>query len=82
MPNEPANASYYLPDEIMLSAYPYDKKTVTYSTCTMFNTNFSNENYSSKTPTKEIKPCDHWVYERSKDKITAVMDVSVKYLPH
>lgn len=46
----------------------------------MFDTNFTDEYYSSKTPATETKTCDHWVYEKLENKFSALMEVSVKQL--
>lgn len=64
----------------MTMSYPFDNKTDKFSSCLMFDTNFTDEYYVSKTPAKETKACDQWVYEKLENKTSALMEVSVKEL--
>lgn len=60
-------------------SYPIDYKTETWSSCALYDTDFSEEYYSSKLPANRSKNCDQWIYDKSIFQNTAVMEVSMCY---
>lgn len=79
LPNELENATYNLPHEIMNMSYPFDYKTNTWSSCEMYDTNFTNLYYLSKIPANQSKHCDNWIYDKSKTN-SAVVEVNTMEL--
>lgn len=79
LPNELENATYHLPHEIMNMSYPFDYKTNTWSSCEVYDTNFTNLYYLSRIPANQSKHCDHWIYDKSETN-SAVMEVNTTEL--
>lgn len=76
LPNEPANASYYLPPDIMNMSYPIDYKTKNWSSCKLYDVDFTEAYYESRILANQTRICDNWVYDQS-SKVTALMEVNI-----
>uniref|UniRef100_A0A182N5I8 Major facilitator superfamily (MFS) profile domain-containing protein n=1 Tax=Anopheles dirus TaxID=7168 RepID=A0A182N5I8_9DIPT len=74
LPFELANATYPLPDERFSMAYPIDTLTKKYSTCNYLDANFTDAYWVGGTPAAGVRPCDHWVYDRSKFESSTVTE--------
>lgn len=75
LPGELDNASYVLPPEIANMSYPFDHDTDNLSSCKIYDANFTDAYYSAMIPVNRSKNCDHWIYDKSVFKNTAVMEV-------
>lgn len=76
LPNDPVNASYYLPHDIMNMSYPIDYKTKNWSSCKVYDVDFTEVYYASGILANQTRNCDHWVYDQS-SKVTAVIEVNI-----
>ncbi|VVC43321.1 Major facilitator superfamily domain,Major facilitator, sugar transporter-like [Cinara cedri] len=77
LPGELANASYVLPPNIMNMSYPFDDKTESWSSCRMYDTNFTDAYYSHKIPANHSRTCDRWIFDKSDFQNTAVMEFNL-----
>lgn len=86
LPGEQANASYALPTDIMNMSYPFDYNTGNWSSCKLYDTNFtSSYNHSSTRLANSIELksnepsrfCNQWVYDKSTIENSAVMEVII-----
>ncbi|XP_058118107.1 organic cation transporter protein-like [Anopheles ziemanni] len=74
LPYELENASYAMPPERLTMAYPIDTLTKKYSTCNYLDANFTEDYWTGGIPAGGVRPCDHWVYDRSKFESSTVTD--------
>ncbi|XP_026805656.1 organic cation transporter protein [Rhopalosiphum maidis] len=74
LPGELNNASYALPINIMNMSYPFDYKLDHFSSCKMYDTNFTETYYSSNIPANHSINCHRWIYDRETFQNTAVME--------
>lgn len=80
LPGELNNASYTLPINIMNMSYPFDYKLDHFSSCKMYDTNFTDAYYSSNIPTNHTINCHRWIYDKETFQNTAVMEVNSEVL--
>ncbi|XP_001944985.1 organic cation transporter protein [Acyrthosiphon pisum] len=77
LPGEPDNASYDLPPNIMNMSYPFDYKLDHFSSCKMYDTNFTDAYYSSNITANKSIDCHRWIYDRHDFQNTAVMEFNL-----
>lgn len=77
LPGEPDNASYALPPNIMNMSYPFDYKLDHFSSCKMYDTNFTEAYYSSNTTANQSINCHRWIYDKGSNQNTAVMEFNL-----
>lgn len=64
-------------------SYPFDVQKKTWSSCEVFDTNFTDEYYASKTPANQTKHCDRWIYnttDRQNSAVTEVHNILYTYI--
>lgn len=83
LPGELANASYALPTDIMNISYPFDYNTGNWSSCKLYDTNFTSSYHSStrfanstELKSNETRFCNQWVYDKTTIENSAVMEVN------
>lgn len=59
----------------MNMSYPYDIQKNAWSSCKVYDTNFTDAYYLSKIPANQTKNCDRWIYDKKDGKNSAVMEV-------
>ncbi|XP_025192491.1 organic cation transporter protein [Melanaphis sacchari] len=77
LPGELDNASYVLPPNIMNMSYPFDYKLEHFSSCKIYDTNFTEAYYSSNMPVNHSINCHRWIYDRETYQNTAVMEFNL-----
>lgn len=74
LPNEFANASYEMPSYMFNLSYPIDSLTKTYTTCSRYDTNFTDEYYEKGVVAKSTVDCDSFIYDHSKYESSTVSE--------
>ncbi|KAL5233280.1 hypothetical protein ACI65C_000690 [Semiaphis heraclei] len=77
LPGEPDNASYALPPNIMNMSYPFDYNVDHFSSCKIYDTNFTEAYYSSNITANQIINCHQWIYDKHTFQNTAVMEFNL-----
>lgn len=76
LPSEPENASYALLPNIVNMSYPFDYKLEAFSSCKMYDANFTEAYYSSDMTANQTINCHRWIYKETFQN-TAVMEVKI-----
>lgn len=78
LPFENGNATYSsIAGNKWNLAYPWDDLTKTYSSCRMYENNYTEVYYNGNDPTTHSVQCRHWVYDTNKYESTTVMEVRI-----
>lgn len=75
LPFENGNATYNsIGSNKWNLTYPWDDLTKAYSSCRMYENNFTEVYYNGNSPTADSVQCHHWVYDTHKYDSTTVME--------
>lgn len=56
-------------------SYPFNVQKNTWSSCKVFDTNFTDAYYASNTTANQTKNCDQWIYNTKDRQNSAVTEV-------
>lgn len=79
LPFESDNATFDLPEEVKNVSFPWDSFKGTYSSCEIYDTNFTNDYLKGGVPVNKTKHCDKWIFDKSKYQSSSVIEVRLQF---